>query len=130
MKKFIKVENERIVDIRPLTEVELYKDEELLKQFKKEFTEVEIPEGYNDIEILSQFIYKDGKFTKTDIFLHSRQLGIELDEIRLWLKNNDWVPNKIITGEWTENDKRWTDYLKERKAKRTRQDEIKALLGV
>lgn len=130
MKKFIKVENERIVDIRPLEEVDLYKDEELLKQFKKEFIEVEVPEGYNDIEILSQFIYKEGKFTKTDVFLHSRQLGIELDEIKLWLKNNDWMPNKIITGEWTENDKRWTAYLKERKAKRTRQDELKALLGV
>lgn len=54
----------------------------------------------------------------------------ELKQINIWFQEHDYIPNKIITGEWTENDKRWTDYLKERQAKRTRQDEIKALLGV
>lgn len=57
------------------------------------------------------------------------KLEQELKEINIWFQKNDYIPNKIITGEWTSNDKRWTTYLNERKAKRTRQDELKELLG-
>jgi hypothetical protein len=52
-------------------------------------------------------------------------LVVELKEIKEWFLSTDWIPNKIITGEWTNNDKRWTTYLKERTAKRKRQDELK-----
>ncbi len=52
----------------------------------------------------------------------------ELNEIQVWFKENDWKPNKIITGEWTEDDQRWKDYLQERTIYRARQDELNELL--
>lgn len=53
----------------------------------------------------------------------------ELTIIQQWLKENDWIPNKIVTGEWKTTDKRWQSYLKERTAKRARQDELLNALG-
>ena len=52
----------------------------------------------------------------------------ELKEIQKWLADNDWKVNKIVTGEWTTYDERWTSYLIERTEKRNRQDEINELL--
>jgi hypothetical protein len=57
-------------------------------------------------------------------------LQLELEQIQIWLKQNDWKPNKITTGEWTTDDPRWIQYLSEREVKRARQDEINALMGV
>jgi hypothetical protein len=48
----------------------------------------------------------------------------EKQEIQNWFRETDWIPNKIITGEWQTNDVRWTNYIAERKIKRARQDEI------
>lgn len=53
----------------------------------------------------------------------------ELSEIQNWFKENDWKINKIVIGEWTQDDERWTDYLKERKIKRERQDELNKILN-
>lgn len=52
----------------------------------------------------------------------------ELKQINIWFQENDYIPNKIITGEWETTDKRWTDYLKERQTKRIRRDQIKELI--
>ena len=62
-----------------------------------------------------------------ELLLQEKQTKIqnELKQINIWFQQNDYIPNKIITGEWTNNDKRWKDYLKERAAKRKRQDELK-----
>jgi hypothetical protein len=57
-------------------------------------------------------------------------LNYELTMISQWFIENDWKPNKIITGEWTTNDPRWIQYLSEREVKRARQDEISALIEV
>jgi len=46
-----------------------------------------------------------------------------------WFVENDWIPNKILVGEWETTDPRWTTYLEERAVKRARRDEILALLG-
>ena len=51
----------------------------------------------------------------------------ELQFIQDWFQSTDWIPNKILTGEWELTDERWLQYLEERKVKRNRQDE---LLGV
>lgn len=128
MKKLIKIQNERIMEIRPLEELELFKDDKLLEQFKKDFIEVEVPEGYNDVEIMTKFLYKDNKFVETTQFIDLENAQIELDEIQFWLSKNDWIPNKIITGEWETTDERWLQYLKERKIKRDRQDELKEVV--
>lgn len=129
MKKLIKLENERIIEIRPVEELKLFQDEELLEQFKKEFIEVEVPEGYNDIEILTKFVYIDDKFVETTKFLDLEKARLELDEIQVWFARNDYIPNKIITGEWETSDERWRTYLADREVYRHRQDELKKILG-
>ena len=53
----------------------------------------------------------------------------ELSEIQYWFAENDWKPNKIITGEWSEEDPRWLEYKQERTIKRARQDELLELIG-
>ena len=58
------------------------------------------------------------------------KLHRELSQIQRWFVENDWKPNKIITGEWTTDDQRWLDYLAERAIKRSRQDEIKNILNI
>lgn len=57
-------------------------------------------------------------------------LKLELKEIDKWLGDNDWKINKIVVGEWTTEDSRWKAYVDERITKRSRRDEIVALLGV
>lgn len=54
----------------------------------------------------------------------------ELEEIQNWFRENDWIPNKIVTGEWESTDPRWIEYLSERADKRERQDELTFLLGI
>ena len=53
----------------------------------------------------------------------------EFQEIQEWFVATDYIPNKIITGEWELTDPRWINYKTERIAKRARQDELKSLLG-
>lgn len=48
----------------------------------------------------------------------------ELLSIRKWFSDNDYKVNKIMLGEWTSDDARWLEYIKERKIKRARQDEL------
>lgn len=120
MKKLIRVDNNRIVEIRPIEELD----------FLKGFIEVEVPKEKDDVEIMMNFIYKDNKFVETTKFVDLEKAKIELDEIKVWLSKNDWIPNKIITKEWKETDQRWTDYLKHRSEKRKRQDELNALINL
>lgn len=53
----------------------------------------------------------------------------EKEKILNWLKENDWIPNKIVVGEWNTDDTRWTTYLEERTVKRNRLDELEVLLN-
>lgn len=53
----------------------------------------------------------------------------ELKEIHEWFTSTDYIPNKVIVGEWTPEDPRFVEYCEKRKAMRTRQDEIKSALG-
>jgi hypothetical protein len=41
----------------------------------------------------------------------------QLADIQAWLKAHDYIINKHLLGEYKDNDKRWTDYLQERKEK-------------
>ena len=76
--------------------------------------------GFEIVEGKPDYILKKEEKTK---------LRNELKEVEDWLTKNDWVPNKILTGEWEETDKRWITYLADRKVYRHRQDEINELLG-
>lgn len=53
----------------------------------------------------------------------------ELNNIKIWLQENDWMPNKITTGEWQDTDPRWLAYKQERAVKRARQDELTLLVA-
>ena len=53
-----------------------------------------------------------------------RDVAVELGEIRKWFSQTDYIPNKIVVGEWEETDERWISYKEERIKKRARQDEI------
>ena len=52
----------------------------------------------------------------------------ELKEIHKWLCDNDWKVNKIVIGEWQQDDERWLEYLQERQVKRARQDELNNII--
>ena len=53
----------------------------------------------------------------------------ELLQIQSWFKKNDWKVNKIVIGEWSQDDPRWQEYLKERAIKRARQDELLLMIN-
>ena len=52
----------------------------------------------------------------------------ELIRIKQWFKDNDWKVNKIITGEWDNNNQNWIDYKEARTKYRNRQDDINSML--
>lgn len=64
-----------------------------------------------------------------DIYQLISQTKKELSEIQKWFIDNDWKINKIVIGEWTKDDERWTTYLEERQIKRNRQDELNQILN-
>ena len=128
MKRYIKLQGERIVEVRPIEEVNLFTDETLLEEFKNNYLELETPD-VNDIDLMVKYIYRNGSFVETNAFIEREERVTELSEIQTWFDKNDWIPNKIIVGEWETTDPRWTTYLEERAVKRTRRDELLALLG-
>ena len=52
----------------------------------------------------------------------------EMGEIERWLVENDYKVNKHALGEYSDTDKRWTSYLKERKEKLLKYNELEILL--
>ena len=52
----------------------------------------------------------------------------EMEEIKKWLVENDYKVNKHSLGEYSDTDKRWTSYLKERKEKLLKYNELELLL--
>ena len=54
---------------------------------------------------------------------------VELAEIQAWFKENDWKVNKVVIGEWPQDDIRWVEYLNERTIKRARQDLLNTILN-
>lgn len=143
MIKYIKVNGKKIVEIRPLlpanipvdpsvppNEMEYMVDKELEAKFDKEFLRVDIPDGLKDMEVMQGYYYQNGKLVKTTEILDRKKIADEYNSIHMWLEENDWKVNKIALGEWETTDQRSVDYLKERKAKRLRLDEIRKSLGV
>lgn len=65
----------------------------------------------------------DGEFYSNEgVYDLIKRLRKELKEIQLWLSKNDWKVNKIVVGEWTTDDYRWKEYIKQRQEKRNRND--------
>ena len=53
----------------------------------------------------------------------------ELMEIDMWFASTDYIPNKVIVGEWEPTDPRFIEYKQERLIKRNRRDYIISVLG-
>ena len=96
---------------------------------KKPILENEIVVGYEK-KVIDKIVTKcslvENDNTSEITLANARE---ELAEIKKWFEKNDWKPNKLITGEWLENDLRWVEYKQERAIKRARQDELNNLLG-
>ena len=116
MKKFIKVNGNRIVDVRP-------------QMFEGAF-EIEVPDGMHNIDILANHIYNNGKLEKSQGLINKANLQEEYFGIRAWLNQNDWKINKVFLGEWENTDPRWVEYKEQRAIKRARLDKIKEALGI
>ena len=116
MKKFIKLNGNRIIEIRP-------------EQFEGSI-EIEVSEQLHDLDILANHIYNKGKLEKSQGLINKANLQEEYFEIAAWLRENDWKINKVFLGEWADTDSRWTEYKEQRAIKRARFDKIKEALGV
>jgi len=53
------------------------------------------------------------------------QEKIEIKEIEQWFAKTDYLPHKIIRGEWSEDDPRWIEYKKTAKLKAKRLEELR-----
>jgi hypothetical protein len=53
---------------------------------------------------------------------------IEMKKIEEWFKNTDYYANKIIRGEWSEDEPKWVAYKKEARKNALRLEEIKVIL--
>lgn len=60
--------------------------------------------------------------TAEQIALFNKQK--EMAEIKQWLNENDYIINKHILGEYTDDDERWVNYLEQRAEKLARYNEL------
>lgn len=60
--------------------------------------------------------------TAEQIALFNKQK--EMAEIKRWLNENDYIINKHILGEYTDDDERWVNYLEQRAEKLARYNEL------
>lgn len=52
----------------------------------------------------------------------------EMQSIKRWLSEHDYIINKHTLGEYTDNDAKWLNYLEERKLKLSKYNELEKLL--
>jgi len=116
MKKFIKIDGKKILEIRP----EMFEGA----------IEIEIPDTMKDLDVLRKHHYQNGQLVKTDEIINKANLQEEYFDILAWLSQNDWKVNKVVLGEWEPTDPRWTEYKEQRAVKRARLDKIREALGI
>ena len=56
------------------------------------------------------------------------RIKLELKEIQEWFKETDYFVNKIIRGEWQENNPKWIEYKSLAKEKSKRLEELKEIV--
>jgi hypothetical protein len=56
------------------------------------------------------------------------RLKTEAKEIRDWFKATDYLPNKIIRGEWSETEPKWIAYKQECRVKALRLEELNKII--
>ena len=81
----------------------------------------------DDALSLEEVYYHNGREVTEE--QHNRlELLHELKEIREWFESTDYIPNKVLVGEWEKTDPRFVEYCEKRKQMRERQDAVKAIL--
>ena len=140
MIKYIKLNDKKIVEVRPLLpadfpvekedKIEYIVNPELEAKFDKEFLRLDVPEGVGDVELMRNYYYQNGKFVKTGEIINRANLAEEYYELKEWLTQNDWKVNKVVLSEWESTDPRWVEYKEQRAVKRARLDKIKEALGI
>lgn len=116
MKRYIRTEGNRIVDIR--------------HKMIEGFIEIEVEDELRDIDILRSYVYSNGSLQQSQDLIDTQLLKEEMFAIQGWLFENDWKVNKITLGEWEATDPRFIEYKEQRAIKRARLDEIKNIIGV
>ena len=81
-----------------------------------------------DAHSLDEVFYHNGQEITEEAHIRFSLLH-ELKEIREWFLSTDYIPNKVLVGEWSLDDPRFTAYCEKRKQMRARHDEVKELLG-
>lgn len=117
MKYYIQIRNNKITNIQ----------KNIPDSAKPYFTKIETDKTIYIGDTYINGVITHNTSTKT-FDLEKIKYRQELNEIQKWLSDNDWKINKIVIGEWTIDDPRWQEYLKERTIKRKRYDELKAVL--
>ena len=114
MKYYAQIKNNRIID---------FTTGPVLDSVKKYLIEIDTEEPINIGDT-----YIDGVITHNNNYPTFSKDKInyrkELNSILKWFADNDWKINKIVIGEWQQNDQRWQEYLTERAIKRARYDEL------
>jgi hypothetical protein len=52
----------------------------------------------------------------------------EIKEIELWFQKTDYFANKVIRGEWSQNEPKWVAYKQEALIKSKRLEELRELV--
>lgn len=124
IKNYINLETQEVYYDQVDDAVEI--DMELLKELmrKKKHAKDKIILENNEFKIKAyEMTEEEKKQIEKDKLLN------ELLEIDNWLRENDWIVNKIVLHEWTEDDLRFVEYKTNREIKRKRRDEIINILG-
>lgn len=75
--------------------------------------------------INGQFVFNDSYATKQ---IEIESAKIELAEIKKWFDDTDYIPLKVIRGNWSANDTRYIEYCAEYNHKKARKDTLELIL--
>jgi hypothetical protein len=56
------------------------------------------------------------------------KLQVEIKEIERWFQQTDYFANKVIRGEWSQNEPKWVAYKQEALIKSKRLEELRELV--
>ena len=94
---------------------------------------IDIPHmDYECISYLTPYDFEivDGVYTLVDTFIKKCVLHKELQEIKQWMLDTDYIPNKIVREDWLRTDPRYIEYSQQYNIKHARKHEIEELLNV
>lgn len=66
---------------------------------------------------------------REDMTIEQHAAWHEIQDIEQWFKDNDYIINKMVLGEWPTTDPRFIEYVNNRALKRARLDVLLALFN-